>query len=269
MIRRSPNMADLIHATLVGIASHPLVKSNPVTHPIVVDGKPEAVPINRYRAYGGHAIENLQDGVTCSVYPYYQKKLVEGDSIPRGYKSMEFKPYNLGRGRDNQPRQEVLHRLIIELQHQETAIGESLLVPWYQVYPFQEGSAHGLNYSLDPEALKELRQGPTGVQLEGLEIEINPSEEILRRWIEILRLVLDDLFPVLPFIVRSSEIKEADFPSSTWTGDGTDLYFHHAYLVWELMIYPLPDWRGVYPVETIEVRKGETEEDSEVILFIP
>jgi hypothetical protein len=79
MVGRSyPTIRQLIHAVILGIASHPKIVNPGIFYPIQINGLNNEVKIEQFRAYGGYELEN--PALCCSVYPAYSSRVTKGSS---------------------------------------------------------------------------------------------------------------------------------------------------------------------------------------------
>ena len=260
MTKSYPTLRQLIHAIIVGIASHPRIQKPGIYYPVADGGFETEVLIEQYRAYGGYELEN--PGLCCSVYPAYSSRATKGSSplIVTRERSIKYEDYTLGNKTEEGAISWATYSVIVELTYQDVAFGPSqnvyydILEPVDESYPLE--TPHGQNIrthtgnepNLQDNLLSE-RPSPNGLQLkQGKKVEflINPAEELLREYMDLIRLVLNDLPSIKPFLIKSSKVNSVDFPTSAWSRANTDIYFHSAYISWELTLFPPANWRQVY-----------------------
>lgn len=257
--RSYPTIRQLVHAAILGIASHPKITNPGIYYPIQIDGANNEVKIEQYRAYGGYELEN--PGLCCSVYPAYSSRATKGSSplVVTKERSIKYEDYTLGRKFEEGSISFATYSLIIELTYQDVAFGPTQSIYYDMVNPTDGQipleSPHGQNievkYNDTPnlqDNLLSTRLSNVGVQLDQsqrVEFLINPAEELLREYMELLRLVLDDMPTIKPYSIRSSRVTSMDFPTSAWSRANEDIYFHSAYISWELTIFPPTNWRQV------------------------
>jgi hypothetical protein len=237
--------------------------------------------IASWRAYGGYELE--VPGLTCSVYPAYTPHSIKGSAPPlTRQKSIELTPYTLGQRTDASFSYEGKYTLIIELSLQDPALGTTTtlsydlltmvdglppLTPHGMNYAYHEGTALNLSDTTledtQPLSIPDLGMQKTFHQLD---IRVSPGEELLREWMELIRLALDDMPTIRPFTVRSSTVKAIDFPTSAWTRQATDLLFHSSYLVWELILFPPASWKDIYFIPASDINVNLPTEKDEVVL---
>jgi hypothetical protein len=276
----APTMRQLVHATILAIMTHPLIQDPPVYWPV---GQREQVRIRYVRAYGG--IELAEPGLTLSVYPHTSTVDVRRTlpTVPATNKSCVYESHTLGRPEDGTWQQMATYHLMVTLNYAEPSVPETYRVAYdrtlypgglgpYRVHP---DAAHGYDVALQGTA----QPAPADPQLsppahvEALEIpglavnpldrvhnepgvlavDINLAEEVLREYMDLLRIVLADTPTLRPFAVRSTQVKWIDYVTSHWLRTGTDIYFHQAMLLWELTLYPPANWRDLYTLPPAEV----------------
>lgn len=262
MNRYCATMRHIIDATIVAIATHPKIVKPEIFHPLnLINGRREEVKIERWRSYGGAELEESQ--LTCAVYPMFgaTNALDGAPSTRESTKSVTFDPYNLG-GRDpNEATGMATYRLVVQLFYQEVAIGTKVRTHYRKIKPI-DGVYSEPMYSMRPHGFSQM-QVPDSVNRgddttevlntfslppyeyleEGeISIEINPAEQVLREYMDLLRLVLEDVPALLPYHIRSTFVKDIDYPTSSWSKDNENVYFHTAYLTWELTAYPPLNW---------------------------
>jgi hypothetical protein len=268
MARIFPTVRQVVLATLVGLSSHPRVQNPGIYY---VNTKLEQ-KIARWRSYGGYELE--EDKLTCSVYPAYTSRATKGTapSISRR-KSIEYAPYTLGQHSDATSMEEATYTIIVELAFRDATLGESTMVPYdYLIDLGNEGpllTQHGLNVmthegthlDLSTTDLEDFQPSLEGVQRlqSQLQVQVLPAEELLREYMELIRLALNDMGTMRPFSIRSSRVVSIDFPTSSWTQHATDVLFHSAFLIWELSLYPPTSWKDIYfiPANNISVNLDE------------
>jgi hypothetical protein len=240
MQRFIPTFEQLIRATLVGLASHPLLKD-----PKIYDTNNNPITISKWRSYGGYELET--PGLVCSVYPDYTGRKTRGSSPPGPRRaSIQYKPYTLG-SHTFGSHDEATANLVIELQYLDGTFGEFQTVT-YNLAQYIDGSpildeSQG-NLASEAQLSRWNYSKPSAVQLlqQSIQIEILPAEVILRQYIELIRLALASLYTLQPYAIKSTQVVSADFPTSSWTRDNTDLVLHSAYIIWEVCFYPSNDW---------------------------
>lgn len=263
--RYAPTLRQLVHATLVCIASHPKIKHPGIYHPTLRDaeGRPVEVKIERWLESGGIVLNNPSPGLACAVYPAHTNRDVRrgapSPSRERILASAVYDMYTLGAKQGGL--EEVTYRLIIELSYQEPAYtGATAKLKYYHSHPTMVEVAHAYKtlFSDNPEFLAGLTTpGEFGVhpwqqaypdlfQPAELEIEINSGEEILRDYVELMRLVLNDISVLRPFMTKPGQVTMIDMPTGNPLSKGPNIYFHMAYLVWEICCHVPSSWQDVY-----------------------
>lgn len=259
MNRYYPTMRQLIHAVIIGIASHPKIKNPGIFYPIQVEGSNSQILIEQYRAYGGYELEN--PGLCCSVYPAYSSRTTQGSSplVVTKERSIKYTDYTLGNKFEDGAINFETYTIVVELTYQDVAFG-----PTYEIFydsidpidPFRPlETPHGYNIEIKNNSTSNLDNNlqsnslsPNEIQLtqnNKVEFLINPAEELLREYLPLMKLVLDDLPSIRPYLIRTSRVTSVDFPTSAWSRSNPDIYFHSAYLTWELTLYPPTNFRQV------------------------
>jgi hypothetical protein len=245
----------LIHAILLGIASHPRIQKPGIEYPVASFGDNNEVLIEQFRAYGGYELEN--PGLCCSVYPSYSSRETKGSSpVSSRKRSIEFQDYTLGNKFEEGSLGLATYNIIVELTYQDLAFGPSYVINYDSISPLSTEheleTPHGYNLQIQTELNPAPPTGeetrPEGVQqnlASEVSILINPAEELLREYMDLMRIVLDDLPSIKPYAIRSTKVLSVDFPTSAWSRKNEDIYFHSAYLSWELTLYSPSNWRQV------------------------
>lgn len=246
--RRTPSLRQLIWSTIAGISCHPKIKKPGIFNPAPNNnGEFEEIFIEKWRTFDGWELED--DRLTCSVYPKYSTKS-STTSTPSA-QSATFQPYELSEKGTTL----ATYTLIVQLQLQDVAIGrEPMTLPYY-VAVSNSGdmiTPHGFNFVADEDVdlsdrqkLREFNDRvdeyiinePKRIERSNVEVEINPAEEILREYMDLMRTVLSDLRTILPWSVRSTQVTDYDFPTASWSSNEPNVYFHIAYLEWEVRVF--------------------------------
>ena len=223
MNRYYPTLKEIIYTALTIIHNHPNIKKPIVTYPIPnSDGSFTPVPIDKYRAYDG--LELIEPGLTLSIFPKYTSTPESGNNSS----TAKFNPYTLG-NKDAGFMYEVTYRLVIDLVYQDIALNNDKQLLYVRdkfnnVSPYQE-------------TLRDQTQDPFVEEHGLLNLEVNPAEDILRDYLEVIRLIIESIDYYAPWSIRSSSIISFDFPTSSWSNDSKNIYFHKAFMVWELGTY--------------------------------
>jgi len=263
-MNKLPTLRQLIWSTLAGLSSHPRIKKPDIFYPITEEeAEPERVYIERWKTYDGWELQ--EPGLTCSIYPKYSNK--SSTTNTPDAQTAEFTPYELGKNGSAKG----VYNLIVQLHYQDVAINNVKTIPYYVVRS-PEGmlTPHGVNFltgdSLqDKYSLREYNNKINNYVLNSysyiekseIEIEINPAEEILREYLDLIRAVLDELRTILPWRIKSTRVKSYDFPTSSWSSKEENINFHLAYLEWEVTVFiPGQDelkTMNALPVEEINI----------------
>jgi len=266
--RYHPTMKQLVWGTIAFLQAHPRVRNSGIVYPIPdpVTGKPRPVNPTAWRSYGG--IELLEPGLTIAVYPLFTPVSTRSGAVSASgeNKSCIYKPNTLGPRDDLSYRDEAVYRLVVQAFYQDpVTLGETIRIPidrlidddqlaWPQ-HAYNMRMREGDHYSQDPNWVAPYT-APQDMQLVPDEVflDISPGEEILREWMDVLRLALCDMPTMLPFAIRSTEVEFIDYPTSTWIRQSEDIFFHTAHLVWRLNLYPPASWRHIYTFPVVEPR---------------
>lgn len=220
--RYFPTLKEIVYNTLTVIHNHPAVQNPIVLEPVAdFNGKFNPVPIDRYRSYDG--LELVEPGLTLSIFPRYSPS----DAPYGGSLASEFKPYTLG-PKTQGSMYEATYFLTIGLAYQDVAINNTKRL----VYVQDKYS----NVASDEDKLKDYSEDKFPKK-KFMELEINPGEEIVRDYLEVIRLILEGIDYYAPWNIRSSSITGMGFPSTSWSKDSKQIYFHQAYMNWELSTY--------------------------------
>jgi len=228
--RYSHTLRQLINTTIVNIASHPLIKEPVVYYPIVTQGaEPEPVKIERYRTYDG--IELIEPGLTLAVFPAYSSKTFNTGFRSSLFNSVKLKPYTMGSKNTPGFLYEVTYYIAVALYYSDVSINNSITVNYLK----QDNRVviYDKSQTFHPPDLID-KYTDFLPEENTLEIEINPAEDILRDYMDVLRIVLDDIPRLYPFSLRYTSVDTMDFPTTSWLRDNKDVYFHTSYLMWEV-----------------------------------
>lgn len=246
-IRILPGFKDIIYSAIAMIHNHRHIKNPIVTNPVPnADGSFTPVPVDSYRNYDG--IELLEPGLTIAVFPAFTAKTEKAAYSLSSMNSAKFEVMQIGpKAKDFL--YEATYSLVIAVYYQEVAIGETKNI----VY-FSDDKDR-----IQVESKAALIGANRTYKNEGLTVEINPGEDIVRDYIDVLRLIIEEGSKggLLPWSIRSSEVKAFDFPTSSWLRQSNDIYFHMAYLAWDISLYVPSHFPDNYPptntVETLNV----------------
>lgn len=235
--RYFPTLKEIVYNTLAVIHNHPAIQNPIVKYPLPnFNNIQEPVKIERYRTYDG--LELIEPGLTLSIFPRYGSALSSASSPYGGSLASEFKPYTLG-AKSEGSMYESTYYLTINLAYQDVALNnEKTLI--YVKDKFN-------NVASDREKLMSNSNDPFPISKE-LVLEINPAEEILRDYLEVIRLILESIDYYAPWSIRSSIITGMGFPSTSWSKDNKQIYFHQAYMNWELSTYAPTNYED-HPIE--------------------
>lgn len=227
--RYFPTTKDLIYSAIAGIHNHRFIK-NPIVYSPLPDirGKINSIPISRYRTYDGK--ELIEPGLTLAIYPASSNRSESSAYSNPEYSSAVFKPYELGPKNDKY-QYEATYNLIVALYYQETAINEVKSVVYYPIKNKSDVIVEDRNKAKERSAQTWKKSS--------VNIEINVGEDILRDYIDVIRLILEEISidGLMPWRVRGSQVTSYDFPTTSWSASNENIYFHYAYLRWELSMF--------------------------------
>lgn len=267
--RYFPSIRQIINSTIVGIAIHPAIKNPIIYYPVPeLDGSKRPVRIERYRDYDGVELE--EPGLTCSVFPFYSSRTLKTNPSPRlNDKSVSYEQYTLGPKTRAGSAVEATYRLIVQLNYQDVAINERINVPYHKLNTILTNPIpHGMQYITDENVIDNInkfegidldkaldtREPHSFIEHGEITVEINPGENILREYIDLIRIILDEMPTMVGWSIRSSEVKSIDFPTTSWLRTNTDVYFHSAWLLWELCIFAPTSWRDLNIPSPLELK---------------
>lgn len=258
-----PSLRNLIYALIGAIHSHPLIQNPPIYYPIIKPkGTPEQIKINKYRTYGGIELLNVSNSfLTCAVYPAYVPRNVKtGHPITErdNQKSITYTPYDFGKASpDNDTLEKVTFKLVIELHFHDVAIANgNKSISYIKANPYisealnqvdtdsysylyvdnDSSFAQPINQNVIDNFVSRNTVEQKSSALSNLVVDINPGEEILRDYMELLRIVLNQV-RLNPFKAKSLTVKNIDFPTSNWLEDNKNVYFHLAYMIVDVELY--------------------------------
>jgi hypothetical protein len=264
--RYAPTIRQLVHAALVCIASHPKIQNPGIYHPTLRDeqGRPVEVKIQRWLESGGLVLNNPAPGLACAVYPAHTGRDIRrggpATSRERMLASAVYETYTLG-SKQAGGLESALYRLIVELSFQEPAYtGATTKLKYHTSHPTLQEVSHAYkvlfsdNPEFNPVMASPTQYGAQPLQhatpdlftTQELEIEINPGEEIIRDYVELMRLVINDIGVLRPFMTKPGEVTMIDLPTGNPLKTGTNIFFHMGYLVWEICCHPPSGWQDTY-----------------------
>lgn len=265
MARVFPTTRQLVLSTIVALASHPRIQNPNIFY---LKSKKET-KISSWRSFGGYELQD--EGLVCSVYPAYSSKTAKGSPPPLGRQtSIVYKPYTLGSRTDASSSDEATYTLVVELAYRDPNFSEIMTLGYDQLLTIDGGpllTPHGttvmvheggsLNLATDDIESGQPSLEGTQRTYQTLDIKVNPAEELLREYAELIRLALNDIRGIVPFRF-TSQVKSIDFPTTSWTRESEDVLFHIAFVVWELTLYAPNAWKDIYfmPVNSITTETG-------------
>lgn len=237
-----PSITSLYYGLYYFLATHPLLNSNLILHPITE----EPIEINRYRLMGGFPVS---EGLTCSIYPLFDSEdnaLCKANSVSS---SVLYKPYNLGASNED----EAIYHFVID-------------------YSYREVNFDGLNQSEDDYLIKVPKDhyvypdelGIISYQDKDIDLYVNPPLDIVANYLELTRLALCDTTHHTFYPVGKSYRSTLDkvtfvhmnFPTLNWDKN-TNVIDCRGYLLIALDAYVTRDWRKMWtnPIEEITINK--------------
>lgn len=263
--RFAPTLRQLVHAALVCIASHPRIQNPGIYHPIPdANGKYQEIKIERWLDSGGLVLNNPSPGMACAVYPAHTGRHVRrggpSPSVERNMASALFDTYTLGSKRGGV--ESATYRLIVELSYQEVSYtGETAKIRYYQSHSWLQDIQHAYRvlFTDNPDYLGWADSpttygvqpiqaaNPDVFQVREIEVEINAGEAILRDYVDLMRLVINDISVMRPFMTKPGQVTMYDLPTSNPLRVGENIFFHMAYLVWEIHCHVPSSWQEFQP----------------------
>lgn len=268
--RYHPTMKQLVWGTIAFLQSHPRIRNPNIFYPILnpLTNEPEEIKPQVWKTYGG--IELIEPGLTLAVYPQFSSLDTRRGAVSvseMGNKSCSFKPMTLGSRDDLSYQDCATYRLVVQAFYQDPVTpGETVRIPIDRIVDSDRAPwpMHGFNvrvrepdqphFSQDPNWVAP-DTSPQDLVLEPDEVffDISPGEEILREWMDLLRLALCDLPTMLPFAIRSTEVEAIDYTTSSLFRQPTDVFFHSASLIWRLNLHPPGSWRHIFTMPPVDV----------------
>lgn len=252
MKRYFPTVKDLVYSAIAAINNHRFIQ-NPIVYSPLPDnrGKYNPIPITRYRTYDGK--ELIEPGLTLAVFPASSNRGESSSYTNIPPNSAVFNTYEMG-PKNATYQYEGIYKLVVALYYQEVALNESKEIVYYEVKDKPEVIIE--NKELARERKAKLWNPKK------LNIEINPGEDILRDYLDVLRLVIEEISidGLMPWRVRGSQVTHYDFPTSSWSAKNENIYFHFAYLYWELSMYApavASKQEDIYLLDTITFLKEQ------------
>lgn len=270
-------MKQLIWGTIAFLQAHPRIREPGIFYPVInpqINPEPQEIKVQSWRTYGG--IELIEPGLTIAVYPIFDSFSTTKGAVTMSSgrnNSCTYEPYTLGARDDLSYQETAKYRLVVQAFYQDpVALGEEVKIPIDKLiddknlaWPF-----HGFNMQMrDPHNPTNPQQDffqhrddmvlPFAADLDStllpdeVTLAISPGEEILREWMDLLRLALSDLPTMMPFKIRSTQVEMINYPTSTWIRQSTDIFFHTAYIVWCLDLFPPASWRHINTIPPIDV----------------
>lgn len=241
MNRYYPSLKEIIYTTLSIIHNHPAIKDPIVKSPVPdVNGNYLPIPIDRYRNYDG--LELIEPGLTLSIFPRFSPaEKSYGDRL-----ATEYKPMTIGAKRQGFM-YESTYNLVIHLAYQEVALNETKQL----VYAIDKYN----NIASDPDLLKDHSKDPFP-KLANVPIEVNVAEDILRDYLEVIRIILEQIDYFAPWNLRGTSITGMGFPSTSWSQENKQIYFHQAYMNWEISTYAPATYEQPTLIRNIKIKSS-------------
>lgn len=261
MQRYAPTIRQLVHSALVFIASHPRIQNPGIYYPIVGTGEePQEIKITRWLESGGLVLNNPTPGLACAVYPAHSgrdsRRGGPATSVERTLASALYDTYTLGNKQGGV--ECATYRLIVELSFQDVSYtGQTFALKYSNSHPDMVAISHAyrtlfhdderfIPHLADPKDYGIPPEVGAGIFIPSeLEIEVNPGELVLREYMELMRLVINDLNVMRPFMTKPGQVTMVDLPTGNPLRRGTDIYFHMGYLVWEISMHVPGGWQDV------------------------
>ncbi len=202
--RKTTNIQEVLETTFVRLAAHPLFNDPPILDKLGVP-----VRFTKMRDYDGIELKNTGPGLTISIFPYTYSSKNQPLTINSTNASIIYKPYTLGNSLGTLD--ECKAHIAIKLHY------------------------FGYDTVADTD--------PYAIQGQQTIFEFNRAEQILRRWAEVVRLILTSDLHYLPSVtlplrnlLTNSYVNWINFETGRWEQD-ENLIFHTATILWEVTYY--------------------------------
>lgn len=247
-----PGLSWVRKATLMAILTHPQVTNAKVYYP----GSTELVTIDRGRMFGG--AELIEPGLTLSVHPYHASlSPIKGQysTKKKGNGTVEYASNlrgndTLSTGDSYDRGYSTIYNLVVQLFYRDS--GLNVPEDMYAQTKSRLGTTyHGYNVEYTEGANDKASLDMSGgdyLTTRTIEVQTLPGEEVLCKWMDIIKDVIRDIKVLYPFTnFRNPALYTSDCPTTTWLGFSANLVFHTAYHIiqWDVL-EPAAD-RPQYP----------------------
>lgn len=241
MKRYYPTLKDIVYTALATIRNHPYITDPVVKSPVPdLNGNFPPIPIAKYRNFDG--LELPEGGLTLSIFPRYSPN----DAPFGGNTAADLEPATLG-NKQQGAMYNVTYYIIINLAYQDVALGNNS----QQV--FVRNINKEFYTSQDKAKVREAVNDPF-LQEGFFEVEVNPAEDILRDYVEVIRSILENIDFYVPWVLRGNSITSLNFPSSSWSTENRQIFFHQAFMTWEISTYAPTTYEPYSLVKSVEIK---------------
>jgi hypothetical protein len=238
-----PSLTSLSRLLYKYVSTHPLVINPPIFHPITK----KRVLIDRYKLFNG---VELQEGLTCSIYPHYQDPPTPPDPSSKNVSAL-YMPHNLGPdGNDH-----AVFHLCIKFHFASLILGNKSEDKNLITVP-SEAVTHPSQILLTSRSTKEL------------DLYINPGSDIIGDYLELIRLVIED--PIHRSIyqplteVDSIELIFVNLRALPWEKK-REIYFHEGEALIRIDSYVSRGWRNRFLSQVKEINLDVGEQRKQVL----
>lgn len=225
MQRYYPSLKDIIYTTLSVINNHPNIKEPIVKNPLPdINGVFQPIPIVKYRNFEG--LELPEGGLTLSIFPRHDR----GNFSYGAGQAAVYEPYTLG-PKTQGFLAEATYHIVVHLALRDVALGN------FKNLVYLKDKFNNVTSSSKEELSSNTGEPEIFIKEESVPVEINAAEDILRDYLEIIRVILESIDYYAPWNLRSTTVSSLSFPTSSWDSDNKQLIFHQAYLNWDIATY--------------------------------
>lgn len=232
-----PSLTSITRLLYKYVANHPLIINPPIFHPL----SKERVRIDRYKLFNG---VELQDGLTCSIYPHYQDPPTPPDPSSKNVSAL-YMPYNLGsEGNDH-----AVFHVCIKFHFASLILGNKLDDLDLIRVPI-EAVTHPSQILLTSTASKDV------------DLYINPGSDIIGDYLELIRLVIEDPVHKVAYQplteIDSIELIFVNLRALPWEKK-REIYYHEGEALIRIDSYVSRGWRDKFlsKVKDINLSMGE------------
>jgi hypothetical protein len=233
--RVAPDMDMIIEETIDSLLNHPLIINPPFKGTLNSN-----VLITNARDFAGIAPEGE---IVLSVYPYHEGNQETIASVKNKSDSINYEDYALGGGANTEPGArytDTTHCNILIKMHVR---GASLGPITKQSVPTEAITS--------PYQKPISKNSPTRI----VQRQENTPERVLRKYMELIRLILVSDLRLLNGLLRNSTVNHINFLTSRWDKLSGPI-FHEATLLWSTKYYSPRNWKDAFFVPVSNATPG-------------